>query len=151
LHLALGHTALSLRQLRSTSFYHSFTNSRLCKRNMESIHEVIGPAIVNGVVTDLEGPGLTEGLAPNKDAPLVAVIGAGVAGLRAAQFLLEKGYSVVVFEARDRVGGRVCTSNHLGKDVDMLVVLRGGSVRFDASHLRCVGGPTGSMELLATL
>jgi NADPH-dependent 2,4-dienoyl-CoA reductase/sulfur reductase-like enzyme len=116
---------------------------------MDSIRDGIGPAIVNGIVTDLEGAALTEGLAPNKDAPLVGVIGAGVAGLRAAQFLLEKGYNVVVFEARDRVGGRVCTSNHLGKDVDMFVVLRGG-VRFGASYLHCLGGPTGSMELLAT-
>src|SRR4051812_13780944 len=37
----------------------------------------------------------------------VAVIGAGLAGLRAAVELVAAGREVVVFEARDRVGGRV--------------------------------------------
>lgn len=51
--------------------------------------------------------------------PTIAVIGAGVAGLKAAEVLLEKGYDVVIYEARDRIGGRICTSNHLGKEVDL--------------------------------
>lgn len=51
--------------------------------------------------------------------PTIAIIGAGVAGLRAAEVLLEKGYGIVIYEARDRVGGRVCTSDRLGKEVDL--------------------------------
>lgn len=55
----------------------------------------------------------------SKDAPLVGIVGAGVAGLRAAQVLLESGFNVAVFEARDRIGGRVCTSDHLGMPIDL--------------------------------
>lgn len=44
----------------------------------------------------------------------VAVIGAGFAGLRCAQVLGQKGIQVTIFEARDRVGGRVHrTMEHL--------------------------------------
>lgn len=39
----------------------------------------------------------------------VAVIGAGIAGVTAARQLKDAGYSVVVIEARDRVGGRIET------------------------------------------
>ena len=37
----------------------------------------------------------------------VVVIGAGAAGLQCARLLRERGYDVVVLEARDRVGGRI--------------------------------------------
>ncbi len=46
--------------------------------------------------------------------PDVLVIGAGGAGLTAAKELLAKGFSVVVLEARDRIGGRAYTENSLG-------------------------------------
>jgi monoamine oxidase len=39
----------------------------------------------------------------------VCVVGAGYAGLTAARRLCQNGKSVVVLEARDRVGGRVWT------------------------------------------
>src|SRR4051812_30578875 len=39
----------------------------------------------------------------------VVVIGAGVAGLAAADRLREEGADVVVLEARDRIGGRILT------------------------------------------
>jgi monoamine oxidase len=39
----------------------------------------------------------------------IAIIGAGVAGLAAAAELASKGHSVLILEARDRVGGRVWT------------------------------------------
>ena len=42
-----------------------------------------------------------------KRPPHIAVIGAGFAGLRCADVLIQNGAKVTVFEARDRVGGRV--------------------------------------------
>lgn len=47
------------------------------------------------------------------------VVGAGVSGLTAAHLLVEAGRDVVVFEARDRVGGRVSTDRRFGLTTDM--------------------------------
>ncbi|MDA5561768.1 FAD-dependent oxidoreductase [Exiguobacterium sp. MMG028] len=41
----------------------------------------------------------------------IAIIGAGVSGLYAALQLQQKGYDVTVFEARERVGGRIFTKD----------------------------------------
>jgi monoamine oxidase len=48
----------------------------------------------------------------------VAVVGAGIAGLTAAHALTAAGLGVTVFEARDRVGGRLLSSTHDGGAVD---------------------------------
>ena len=48
-------------------------------------------------------------------APDVIVIGAGIAGLAAADALIAAGRRVLVLEARDRPGGRVLTDYALGR------------------------------------
>ena len=50
----------------------------------------------------------------------VAIIGAGIAGLSAANHLIENGVKdIVVVEARDRVGGRIHTVKHNGRPLEL--------------------------------
>jgi len=60
-----------------------------------------------------------EGLAAapvGEDGPVI-VIGAGAAGLAAARWARSQGAIVLVLEARERLGGRVCTERSPGDDV----------------------------------
>ena len=49
----------------------------------------------------------------------VIVVGAGFAGLTAARELSRAGHSVVVVEARDRIGGRTWTTERLGRTLEL--------------------------------
>ena len=50
----------------------------------------------------------------------VAIIGAGMAGLSAANHLMENGIKdIVVVEARDRTGGRIHTIKHNGRPLEL--------------------------------
>lgn len=49
----------------------------------------------------------------------IVIVGAGMAGLRAAQLLRQQNIKVTVFEARDRVGGRIYTTQVGGTAFDL--------------------------------
>src|SRR5438876_147690 len=65
--------------------------------------------------------------------PKIVVIGAGIAGLTTAYRLQEQGLDVQVYEARDRVGGRILSAS-LG---DVVVELGGQNISDggNAQHL----------------
>lgn len=67
-------------------------------------------------------------------APRVIVVGAGVAGLAAAQQLKAAGFTVTVLEARNRVGGRVHSDvNSAGTTVDLGAAwIHGNQAEFEA-------------------
>jgi predicted NAD/FAD-binding protein len=49
----------------------------------------------------------------------IAIIGAGITGLSAARALLDRGHDVVVYEALDRVGGKVRTVTHSDRTYEL--------------------------------
>ena len=49
----------------------------------------------------------------------IIVIGAGIAGIAAARGLQDNGASVIIIEARDRIGGRIHTRDLAGVDIDL--------------------------------
>lgn len=63
-------------------------------------------------------PSVDSSAAPGRELPVV-VVGAGVAGLTAAQALHQAGHRVVVLEGRDRIGGRTFTSQVGPATVDL--------------------------------
>lgn len=56
---------------------------------------------------------------PSSTSADVLVLGAGIAGLAAARTLTDKGLSVIVLEARNRIGGRMWTDSSLGVPLDL--------------------------------
>lgn len=50
---------------------------------------------------------------------MIAIIGAGIAGLAAANRLLKNGISSIILEARNRVGGRILTDYSLGIPISL--------------------------------
>ncbi|CAO4154648.1 flavin monoamine oxidase family protein [Methylorubrum extorquens] len=64
-------------------------------------------------------PTVAPRVSPVPAAPDVIVIGAGAAGIASARRLIERGLSVAVLEARDRVGGRAVTTQLRGHAIDL--------------------------------
>lgn len=57
-----------------------------------------------------DSPDMIKRMVPKARQLRVCVVGAGVSGLRAADVLTQHGAHVTIYEARDRVGGRVGNS-----------------------------------------
>jgi len=68
-----------------------------------------------------------------------AVVGAGIAGLAAAREITQAGGEAVVFEAGDRVGGRIRTVRRNGFTFDSGAFIYLGSYRQSTEMMRAVG------------
>lgn len=68
---------------------------------------------------------------PKGRKPRVCVVGAGMAGMRCAQVLGDKGIDVTILEARDRTGGRVGSPRSLK-----------GLLLTDMAGSRCIRPPS---------
>jgi monoamine oxidase len=79
---------------------------------------ILGSALLSGGL--LSGATTSIMASERADLPRVIVIGAGFGGLACAYELASAGYQVQVFEARDRVGGRIHSLHDLieGKNVE---------------------------------
>ena len=71
----------------------------------------------------------------------VGVVGAGFAGLRCADVLLQHGHKVTIFEARNRLGGRVCLPLAYIRLVNSTNLCTGGSEQCSRTRGRPVSRP----------
>lgn len=69
----------------------------------------------------------------------VIVIGAGIGGLSAAHWLLQRGFDVEILEASDRGGGRMATLEHNGDKVDVGAQFYHSNYRYAFELMDAVG------------
>ena len=65
----------------------------------------------------------------------VGVVGAGIAGLYIALLLSREGHRVTIFEAGNRVGGRIFTHRFSSSDKDEDAYFEAGAMRIPRSSL----------------
>ncbi|EON64076.1 hypothetical protein W97_03306 [Coniosporium apollinis CBS 100218] len=87
--------------------------SRIQQDLSSSLHRQ-NPVISNGVSPSMLRRALSGGGKPH-----IGIVGAGFAGLRCADVLLQHGAKVTILEARNRVGGRLCQGEVNGHLVDL--------------------------------
>jgi hypothetical protein len=85
-------------------------------RNAKDLDGCLNHSVLNGTLATDQMQRL---LWKSSKVPHIAVIGAGVAGLRCADVLIQAGFNVTVYEARNRIGGRVHQVKSAGHLVDL--------------------------------
>jgi NADH-quinone oxidoreductase subunit F len=110
-HIARGEYQEAYRVIRENNPFPSAC-ARVCHHPCEFVcragatgGEPIAIRTLKRFVVDHVKPGPQLAPAPNADAPRVAIIGAGPAGLTAARCLADLGYRVIVFEREFQAGG----------------------------------------------
>lgn len=91
-------------------------NSESRRRFLGGVAGSVGLASVPGLAVAGGQPEVSKSL---RDAYDVIVIGAGFAGLAASRDLAKSGLSVLLLEARNRIGGRTFTSAYQGKKIEL--------------------------------
>ena len=76
--------------------------------NMSRIHHDLGRSSHHSSPPpDRNLDNMQHAIRPKAKIPNIAIVGAGIAGLRCADVLIKSGARVTIYEARDRIGGRV--------------------------------------------
>jgi monoamine oxidase len=108
----MAHTPL-LRSLQRIALEHRLARARgLPREALPELHAAARGRAVSrrAFVAGLSAGAVTLGLprrTPAADAPRIAIVGAGIAGLSCALELADRGVAATVYEASERVGGRM--------------------------------------------
>lgn len=96
---------------------------------------------------------VSSNLFASQKSPKIVVVGAGLSGLTAAYRLHEKGLDVEIYEARNRVGGRVFTVNVMGHLAELggQNILDGGEAKHMLSLIHQLGLKTEAKKSIVHL
>jgi Flavin containing amine oxidoreductase len=114
--IALSYIGLSLVAVYISKGLLRRSTRQGMSRNAKDLDGCLNHSILNGAPATDQMQRL---LWKNGKIPHVAVIGAGVAGLRCADVLIQAGFNVTIYEARNRMGGRVHQVKSAGHLVDL--------------------------------
>lgn len=123
------------------TYAYSTSHSLSCPMEMSRIQQDLAAsrysqnelATQNGMASNTLRRALCKGRKPH-----VCIVGAGFAGLRCADILLQRGVKVTIYEARDRVGGRVCYCPFSYPTDLLMVPLSSSNQKSEITSLTCM-------------